>query len=342
MLPEPTIAAIAARAIVLAAAHHGRSPPQLCAEVGLDPALLTDIDGRVSIDVMLALWSAIEPLDPDFGLHLAETMLAAQPALPWHLMRASATLGEGLQRLVAAWRVFNDLHPPELVLPGGAEPASEGALLMRTRGTPHPCPRHAAEMAFGWFVVAARAATGVALCPSRMTFEHPAPASTAEHQRIFRCELVFDAPATSVVLSRAAFELPTTGGGDPELIALLEKHAAALLAKLPPRDAFSARVRAAIAPLLAGGDVSVDRVAAALGASPRSVQRHLHDESTSFQRVLDDLRREIATAYLAEKTHPIAEVAILLGFSDQASFHRAFVRWTGRTPGEVRRTSAGR
>jgi len=335
--PEPTIAAMAARAIVFAGVRYGLSPTELCAKVGLDPAVMADVDGRVPASIMVALWREVAPLDPDFGLHLAETAMA-QPALPWHLLRASATLKEGIVRLAAAWRVFNDVHPPELVLPPpGKEPA---ILRMRTKNTPLVAPRHGAEFAFAWFVVAARRATGLDVTPLQVTFEHPKPASTAEHERIFRCPITFDADATAVTFANESMHLPTEGGGDRELVQVLERHAEALLAKLPPRTAFSSRVRAAMTPLLAGGDVTIDRVAAVLGSSARSVQRRLHEEGTSFQRVLDDLRTEAAVAYLRERTHSIAEVALLLGFSDQTAFHRAFVRWTGRTPGEVRR--AGR
>ena len=108
MSPEPTIAALAARAVLLAASAHGVSPPELCAKVGLDPATIADVDGRVPVSVMVALWDEVAALYPDFGLHLAEMTMSAQPALPWHLVRASATLGEGIERLVAAWRVCAD------------------------------------------------------------------------------------------------------------------------------------------------------------------------------------------------------------------------------------------
>lgn len=332
--PEPTIAAMAARAIVLAAAGHGLSPPELCAKVGLDPALLADVDGQVPARVMVALWREVATLDPDFGLHLAETAMA-QPALPWHLLRASATLMEGMLRLVAAWRVLNDIHPPELELPTTEE--APFVLRTRTKGTPILAPRHGAEFAFAWFVVAARRATGVDVTPIQVTFEHPAPVSTAEHARIFRCPITFDADGTAIHFTRASMNLPTKDS-DRELVQVLERHAETLLAKLPPRGAFSSQVRAAMTPLLAGGDVTIDRVAAELGTSARSVQRRLQGETTSFQRVLDDLRRESAIEYLTERVRPIAEVALLLGFSDQTAFHRAFVRWTGRTPGDVRRS----
>ncbi len=331
---------MAARAVLMAAAQHGVSAIDLCRQIGLAPQVVEDVDGRVDVSVMLRLWDAVAPLDADFGLHLAEMSGAshlAQPALPWHLLRASATLMEGIARLVAAWRVFNDIHPPELEMP--SERAPFGALRMRTKDTPYPVPRHAAEYTFAWFVVAARQATGTDIAPLKVAFEHPAPASATEHARIFRCPVEFAQPATMIAFSLDQLLQPTLSGGDHELVRLLERHTDTLIATLPSTRGFAAEVRAAMTPLLASGDVSVERVASALSTSARSIQRRLREEATTFQRELDELRRELATQYLRDGEIAIAEIAFLLGFSDQSAFHRAFVRWTGKTPGDFRRGS---
>jgi AraC-like DNA-binding protein len=71
--------------------------------------------------------------------------------------------------------------------------------------------------------------------------------------------------------------------------------------------------------------------------SARSLQRRLGDEGTSFDAVIDELRRDLAHRYLADPRIAIAEVAYLLGFSEPSAFHRAFKRWTGATPSEARR-----
>ena len=57
----------------------------------------------------------------------------------------------------------------------------------------------------------------------------------------------------------------------------------------------------------------------------------------TFDGLLDDLRRQLATRYLADPKIGISEVAYLLGYSEPSPFHRAFKRWTGRTPAEARR-----
>ncbi|MNO03899.1 HTH-type transcriptional regulator VirS [compost metagenome] len=68
----------------------------------------------------------------------------------------------------------------------------------------------------------------------------------------------------------------------------------------------------------------------------RTLQRHLQQAGTSYQRILDELRQELAGRYLADSDLPIQEIALRLGFSEPRSFHRSFKAWTGRTPGEYR------
>jgi AraC-like DNA-binding protein len=77
-------------------------------------------------------------------------------------------------------------------------------------------------------------------------------------------------------------------------------------------------------------------VAQALHVSQRTLQRRLQDEGASFQRLLDDSRRELAEQYLAQPNLTLLEVAYLLGFADPSNFFRAFRRWFDLTPGEYR------
>lgn len=167
---EPTLSAMAARLISMAVARHGVAPSDLCARVGIAPEALADVDGRVGVRPMIALWAEAERIvgDPHFGLHLGESAANAGPALPWYLVVASRTLGEGVARIVALWRLFNDVHPPELDVTDAT-----ATLRMRTKATPWPAPRHATEFAFAWFAGSARRATGTPISPLAVTFEHP-------------------------------------------------------------------------------------------------------------------------------------------------------------------------
>lgn len=85
--------------------------------------------------------------------------------------------------------------------------------------------------------------------------------------------------------------------------------------------------------------LSLEDVAQQLALSPRSLHRKLEAEGESFQKIKDELRRDIAIHALTRTATPIKQISIDVGFADQASFQRAFVQWTGRPPGTWRRMS---
>lgn len=108
------------------------------------------------------------------------------------------------------------------------------------------------------------------------------------------------------------------------------------LAELDAAASVADRVRSALLELLPSGRASVPAVATRLGISARTLQRRLQDEDTSFQRVLDATRAELARHYLATTAMAGAEISFLLGFEDPNSFFRAFHEWTGETPEQAR------
>jgi AraC-like DNA-binding protein len=70
--------------------------------------------------------------------------------------------------------------------------------------------------------------------------------------------------------------------------------------------------------------------------SLRTFQRRLESEGTRFRVLLDQTRTQLAESLLADATNTLAEVGFYCGFSEQASFSRAFKRWTGKTPSAYR------
>lgn len=81
---------------------------------------------------------------------------------------------------------------------------------------------------------------------------------------------------------------------------------------------------------------SAKDVAAILNMSERTLRRHLDEEKTSFMQIVDDVRNHLAKQYLGETKLSIAEVGVLLGFEDAANFRRAFKRWNGYPPRNLR------
>jgi AraC-like DNA-binding protein len=83
-------------------------------------------------------------------------------------------------------------------------------------------------------------------------------------------------------------------------------------------------------------DASLPRIACDLRVSVRTLQRQLGALGTSFQELLEDLRRTRAIAYLTETDEAVEIVATRLGYGDPSNFRRAFRRWSGTTPAAFR------
>ncbi len=89
--------------------------------------------------------------------------------------------------------------------------------------------------------------------------------------------------------------------------------------------------------LKAPGRATLERAAQQLNMSARNLRNHLSQAGTSFREMHNEIRRSYADLYLAETPVHLEDIARKLGFSDQASFTRAYRSWTGNTPGDYRR-----
>jgi AraC-like DNA-binding protein len=89
-----------------------------------------------------------------------------------------------------------------------------------------------------------------------------------------------------------------------------------------------------VADAIHGKQFDLLQVSRSLGLQPRTVQRRLKEQNTSFQKVLDEVREEIAEQYLLIPSLKIAQIARQLGYGSSRSFRAAYRRWTGRNPRE--------
>ena len=92
----------------------------------------------------------------------------------------------------------------------------------------------------------------------------------------------------------------------------------------------------ALTPLLPHGRPRIAEIARVLGTSQRTLSRRLAEEGLTFERVLEEMRRDLALRYLRDARLSVSRVAWLLGFQEVTAFTHAFRRWTGRTPTEAR------
>lgn len=101
------------------------------------------------------------------------------------------------------------------------------------------------------------------------------------------------------------------------------------------------RVRATLLEAFATTEPTISHVTGRLNTSKSTLLRRLREEGTTFQKLLDGTRRELAARYLLTSTLNNQQIAHLLGYHDTSAFQRAFRKWTGQTPQALRRKAQG-
>lgn len=178
--------------------------------------------------------------------------------------------------------------------------------------------------------------------PSLITFINSAPADKAEivaYEDFFGCSMRFDDAYTRVRFPISYLTIPMPHS-DPGLRALLDRQAQALLLALPDSDAFDRALQQVMLRLLPENSATLQRAADALHVSGRTLQRRLDARHLTWQQLLDRTREQLARQYLADRSLSLGDIALLLGFSEQSAFNRAFRRWTGDTPARMRKSLA--
>jgi AraC-like DNA-binding protein len=170
------------------------------------------------------------------------------------------------------------------------------------------------------------------------SFPPPSESLRPRYERTFGGELLFDA-ALSAVLRPPGAELLPVARGDQGVQETLRAQLTAQLAKLNESspNVFQ-QVECIIRTRLRNGqETSIDEVAFEMNISVRTLQARMTGFGLGFRELSDRVRHSLALDYLGDQTVALMDVAILLGFSSQSSFTRAFKRWANVSPGEYRR-----
>jgi AraC-like DNA-binding protein len=304
----------------------------------IDPVTLQDPDARLPVEQMEALWQRAYQLsrDPHLALHAIESLPFGSYRVIDFLASSAPTIGAAMAKVSDYFPIIHDV----VRLPY-AIGDREVTFAAEAPSRPSTISRPYAEYVLGAVFLRTRIATNQRFPLVRIEFSHPRPPDITEHERIFECEVGFDAAKSQLIIAREVWDMPRTGG-NPDLFSVLDTHARMLLDQRPvaAEPEVIGKVRRCIDSELRGGDPGLDAVARRLAMSPRTLQRRLRDHGIQFNDVLDERRFEAAKSYLAPGDIAASEVAYLLGFADPSSFNRAFKRWSGQTPINYRRRVA--
>jgi len=191
------------------------------------------------------------------------------------------------------------------------------------------------ELAMAQSIVIMQALCGLDWKPTRVCFCHESPASLKPYQKLFKAPVLFDQQRTEIVFPKIWLKAPILQV-DPALNMILRSHINQLEEDVP-RDLCGDVVRL-IRELLPLGPCGIETVADRLAVHPRTLQRMLKQEGSSFSDLLESVRQAIATERLRNSDISIIQLSDYLGYADNTAFTRAFKRWFGSTPREWRKS----
>ena len=170
--------------------------------------------------------------------------------------------------------------------------------------------------------------------PNRVELQR-APAQRELYERYFGCPIRFKANQNALVFRKADMDLPFVTY-NAEMLAIVAPQLEAELTQQLAQKTFSEQAKAILKRLLAGQRPGIADLARELHLSTRTLQRRLTEQGITFQRLLEEARRELAHHYLLHSSIELSETAYLLGYEDANSFFRAFHHWEGTSPGQWR------
>jgi AraC-like DNA-binding protein len=278
--------------------------------------------------------AAAEANDQLLGLHVAAELDLRSIGLLFYLTGSAPTVSEALENLARYSRTTNEALVVEI-----SRQNDEVILAIRHMQEFDEPHRQFFELLALWFVRTLHNETNRDFTLLRVTFTHARNADLREVHRLLRCPVDFAQEVDSWVLPQRVMDLPIVSG-DSQLLKILTAHADDLLAERHSVTGLQSMVANQLASLLPSGESRAAMVAKQLGMSQRSLTRHLAEEGTTFAEILEQLRRRLASRYLADDRMSVQQTAWLLGYSEVGAFNHAYKRWTGTAPRRTRRPPA--
>jgi len=166
--------------------------------------------------------------------------------------------------------------------------------------------------------------------PIRVELARPPGPDADIYREALRAPIRFNTDVGAFYFDKADLTAPLPHGA-PDIAKATDRIAEQYIESLDPHKVASL-VRRLLIDLLPSGKADQELVSSRLNRSASTLQRQLQGEGITYREVLESTQRNLAETYLREQKHSHAQIAYLLGFSEQSNFSRAFKRWSSMTP----------
>ncbi|MFE7657918.1 AraC family transcriptional regulator [Streptomyces bottropensis] len=301
--------------------------------VGLDEQMMRSAALRVSYRQGSAVIRRALELTGD--AHLGLRVGAAQHLTSWGLLGFAQMAADTLREAIETGVRFQNLSGAMVVWSAGAEEA--GYVLRAELPDPALDPTVAvflAEEAFGSVVAVTRLSSGEEFAPQSVEFTFPAPGDTGPFNELFRCPMRFGAAGNRLVFPTAWAGRPMPGHDRVTYAAVVELLGEQAAARRDQQDLLEV-LEISIAQSLPDVPSFVEQ-ARRHASSERTLRRRLAECGTTYEAVVDGVRRERVEQLLRRPEPTLRDVARQAGFSDVRALRRAVRRWHGVTPAHLR------
>lgn len=306
--------------------RHGKEPELVLAALGLP----VRIDAPISAESYGALWLAIaaEIDDEVFGM-AGRPMRRGSFTLLCHCVLHAKTLDQALQR---ALRFLNLM----LEDPTGRLDVTDG--LAQIVLTDLTSARSAFAYRTYWILLHGIACWLIGRrIPLRMVdFRCAEPDHGADYRLFFGAPVRFSQPVSRLAFDASLLKLPVARS-EQALKQFLRNAPANILVRYRYDAGLASSVRTRLRQVPPASWSAFDDLAAQMRMSPSTLRHRLHAEGQNYAAIRDEIRRDLAIEMLQTTALGVGEIATHLGFSEPSAFHRAFRKWTAKSPAAFRR-----
>ena len=306
----------------------GADPAEVAASVGIDVRVLDDPENMIPFTVAARLLqkAAARTGCVHFGLLVGQRGDTRSLGLVGRLMRNAPTFGRALQDLVDNQRRYIRGAAIYLIARDGVawigyavyQPGTEGADHLRDG---------AAAIGFNMM----RELCGA--LPDEVLLSRRQPTDPRPYRRFFRVPVRFDAEQSALVFPARELGRPVPGA-DFRMRATLEEAVAKYWTVALPN--VTDQVVRMLHPRVLFGDFTLEAVADRLRMHPRTLNRRLRAERTTFRKLLNKARFDVARQLLAGTRMEVGGISGALGYAETSAFTHAFHHMAGASPAEWR------
>ena len=332
--PSPKHDAVWAQQLAAELKLKGHSVKRLLAQVGLNERGLNAEGARIPFDKYATFFELAAEATGDtcLGLHFGQTRDARDTGLIGYVGLSSPTVADAIKNISRYRRVFSDAIEVDA---GDLE--ESGRLCWGFRTSVAHRFIQASEFSTVNLLRALRQMTGRNLTPNMVSLAHPRNHRIKEFERFFGCTVQFGSHKNVIEFKLVDLHIPLLTA-DNRLLTILRAHCEEVLSRrTEPTPTLVETVERLITDRLTRGDAKLESVATELGMSPRTLSRRLTEQSTTFNAIIEVLRKELALKFLQDSNLVLTEIAFLMGYTEISTFSHAFKRWTGTSPAAYRR-----